>query len=414
VVEFVTTPGGALLEYQSEMQSNSWVWSELQTHGSVTISRAFTFERGDLVAQPTSRDEDEIESFVYEFRFASRSNGYFHIEGRILDIPNKVLIADVGLDLSRKLFVAERNIPIFRRISKLLQPDQDIVIGGDRAENIPIPAFKELLKKFPNSTELDRYANARVGSVLGDYFDFMKDAREHYESYLNRTGSLQKGSPLSPFSQRELLRTELEKYVLIRDTIIDWLRSSEVRSEREWQKMIVTFLLLIFPKYLAVLENVQVEDSYSIADATRNRFIDIALVDASGNIDLIEIKKPFDDALLSKTKYRANSLPSKELSGSIMQAEKYLFHLSKWGTEGEKKLTSRYKAQLPTGMQIRIILGRDRRQDGVPALDSAQMFDLEVIKRKYANMVDIMTYDDLLRRLQNIIDSLSRRADAQG
>jgi hypothetical protein len=233
VVGFVASGSGALLSYKSEMQSNGWVWNELQNQGCVTIGRAFQFERGDLVAEPTSQDEDDIESFLYEFRFASRSGGYFNIEGRILDIPNKVLIADVGLDLSRKLFVAERNISIFRRISELLPPNQDIVVGGDAAGNIPIPVFQELLSKFPNSTELDRYAGARVANVLGDYFESMKDAREHYETYLNRTRSMLNDHPLR---QQDLLRTELEKYVLIRDTIFDWLRSSEERSERDWQK----------------------------------------------------------------------------------------------------------------------------------------------------------------------------------
>ncbi len=34
--------------------------------------------------------------------------------------------------------------------------------------------------------------------------------------------------------------------------------------------------------------------------------------------------------------------------------------------------------------------------------------DLEVIKRQYANMVDILTYDDLLDRLDNVIASLQQ------
>ena len=40
------------------------------------------------------------------------------------------------------------------------------------------------------------------------------------------------------------------------------------------------------------------------------------------------------------------------------------------------------------------ILGRDCREDGTSALETGQKLDLEVIKRKYANMMDIMTYDD--------------------
>jgi hypothetical protein len=45
------------------------------------------------------------------------------------------------------------------------------------------------------------------------------------------------------------------------------------------------------------------------------------------------------------------------------------------------------------------------------ALDAGQALDLEIIKRKYANMIDITKYDDLLRRLDNIIVSLQRRAE---
>ena len=150
----------------------------------------------------------------------------------------------------------------------------------------------------------------------------------------------------------------------------------------------------------------------------KNRFIDICLIDAGGSIDVIEIKKPFDDVLLSRGLYRGNSVPTKVLSGTIMQAEKYLFHLSKWGVEGERQLTKKYAHMLPNGMQIRvtspkamILLGRDKRTDGTSALANDQLFDLEVIKRKYSNMMDILSYDDLVRRLDNVIASLSRRAE---
>ncbi len=88
---------------------------------------------------------------------------------------------------------------------------------------------------------------------------------------------------------------------------------------------------------------------------------------------------------------------------------------------GERKLTARFKKDLPPDLGIRItnpkamiILGRDRRKDGTPALEPRQLLDLELIKRKYANMADIMTYDDLLRRLDNIIASLRRRMKEQG
>lgn len=367
---------------------------------------------------PDEVDQDnEFESFQYRFRFAVRRDGYFHIKGRIFDIDNPVLIAETGLSLKRKVFIAERNISIFRKIAELIPPDQPIIVGGIRAGAIPISDFKALLGKFPNTLELNRYAAVRVANVIGDYIAPLKDARAQYEAYLNKRRSTMTQATLA---QPELLQTEIEKYVFIRDTIAEWLRDGATRSEGNWQKMIFNFLLLIFPKYVAVLSNVKVVDAYSMPGAVKNRFIDLALIDAAGNIDVIEIKRPFEDALMGHTPYRDNYIPSKELSGSIMQAEKYLFHLTKWGLTGEKTLTQRYADKLPQGMEIRItspkamiILGRDRRPNGSPALDESHQLDLEIIKRKYANMIDILTYDDLLRRLDNIIASLQSRSAAQ-
>ncbi len=417
LVDFATSASDVVLTYQADQADNGWVWRELRDHNTVTLNRVFTFERQDLVNEPDEADQDnDFEEFKYHFRFGVRRDGYFCIEGRIFDIPNTVLIADSGVTLDRKIFVAERNISIFRKLAELIAPDQPIIIGGSRTGAIPISDFQVLLTKFPNTVELNRYAAARVANVIGDYISPLKDARAQYEAYLNRRRSTLTDAVLS---QSELLRTEVEKYVFIRNTIAEWLKDGTARSEGDWQKMILNFLLLIFPKYVVVLSNVKVVDAYSKPGATKDRFIDLTLIDAAGNIDVIEIKKPFDDALMARTPYRDNYIPTKELSGSIMQAEKYLFHLSKWGLAGEKSLTQRYAAKLPPGMEIRItspkamiILGRDRRQNGSLALNASQQLDLEIIKRKYANMIDILTYDDLLRRLDNIIASLQVRAAA--
>jgi hypothetical protein len=412
MINFVVERDRLILKYLSEFQTNHWTWEELKNHGEVTISRVFTLKRGDLVKEPV-KDED-IEAFEFQFRFATRDGAYHRIKGRIFGIPNDVLIAAKGIKLERKFFVAERNVSVFRRLAKVRGEGKDIVVGGTQSGSIPIDVFDQLLKKFPNSTELDRYANARVANIIGEYFDEMRDFRAQYETYLNRRKTVKSPSSLNP---RELLLAEINKFELIHDTIKKWLESSESRTEKEWQQKLLIVLLLIFPKYVAVLENVQIEDSYSKPGTATKRFIDIALVDTNGNLDVIEIKRPFDDFLLTKTQYRDNYVPTTGLSGAVMQAEKYLFHLSKWGVAGEAKLTQRYGNQLPQGMSIRItnpkallILGRDQKSDGSTALDQRQAFDLEVIKRKYMNMMDIITYDDLLRRLDNIIASLRLRA----
>lgn len=414
MIDFAVDNDGLILKCSSESWDNGWVWNELKDHGEVTISRVFTLERENLIEEP--REDQNFEEFEYQFRFAKQEGAYYRIKGRVFNISNDVLIADKGITLHHKLFVAERKISIFKRLAEVVGPDREIVVGGSRPGSIPADVFKHLLKKFPSSTELNHYANARVSNIIGEYFDGTRDFRAQYETYLN-----QRKSVISPptFRPEVLLQAEIDKFELIRSTIKEWLETSEGRTEKEWQQKILSFIQLIFPKYVAVLENVQIEDHYSIPGRTKKRFIDIALVDANGNLDVIEIKRPFDDILLSKTQYRDNYVPTKDLSGTVMQAEKYLFHLSKWGVTGEAKLTKKHGKLLPSGMSIQItnpkallILGRDRRPDGSTALDQQQAFDLEVIKRKYMNMMDIITYDDLLRRLDNIIASLRRRAIA--
>ncbi|MES3048549.1 Shedu immune nuclease family protein [Sphingomonas faeni] len=301
---------------------------------------------------------------------------------------------------------------IFRGLAAVMPNGGEIVIGGDEDGSIPIVEFERLLSKFPTTTELNRYARARVADVVGQYVDGMADARRHYEEYMNRHKAI---GATGSFDTEELLEAELAKYKLIRDTLRGWLAAAEVRVERDWQQLLMKFLLLIFPKYVAILENVQIADVYSTPGRARRRFIDIALVDAAGNLDVIEIKRP-RGGLLAGGDYRENGFPSRELSGTIMQAEKYLFHLSKWGLYGERALTERYAAKLPPGMSIRVtnpkaivILGRDP----TGGVGGEQAVDLEVVRRKYANVMDIMSYDDLLRRLDNVIASLRRRIDEE-
>ncbi|WLG82738.1 DUF4263 domain-containing protein [Pseudomonas cucumis] len=406
MLEFQVTATGVDLEYEGDLGANDkWVWDELTTNNKARISRIFLFKTSDLLNPPSGNQS--FEDYKYQFRFGTFENDYVRVPARILEIKNDLLISR-DVTLRRSLFVAERNISIFLRLSELLDHSDSIVIGGTHPDAIPRDVFEELLKKFPNTYELNRYADARVQTILSQYLDGMRDARGRYENYLNRNKSL---TSTRKIDLDLLKKLEIEKYILIRDLIKDSLATKKNWSEGDWQKLMLSFLLLLFPKYIMVLENVTIHDYYSNPSKKTDRFIDIALVDANGNLDVIEVKKPFDDKILRKSQYRGNSIPTSELSGSIMQAEKYLFHLSKWGIKGEETLTKKYTTELPPGMRIRIsnpkaiiIVGRD--QIGGANMTGSQLLDFEIIKRKYANMMDIITYDDLLRRLNNTIAAL--------
>ncbi|EMQ3543558.1 DUF4263 domain-containing protein [Escherichia coli O111:H5] len=406
MIDFITTNKGIVLKYEPETADTSWVWNELKTHSTVIISKVFYFNINDLL-NPPSPNQD-FDSYFYEFQFGTFRGDYTVISSYILNIQNDIYISK-DIHLSRRVFAAERNISIFGRLSRILNHSNPIYIGGDSAEAIPSNIFIELLSKFPNTREINKYADARVHTILEQYLEGMKDARGLYETYLNKIEPIRK----SNLDLTTINKLEIEKYTLIRDTIENALNTKQHWSEKDWQKLMVQFLLLLFPKYIHVIENITIHDYYSIPGKKKERYIDIGLVDSNGNLDIIEVKKPFDDKILRRTKYRGNSIPTSELSGGIMQAEKYLFHLSKWGTKGEDNLTRKYASELPSGMSIHIsnpkaiiIVGRDQIGNG--NMTENQKLDFEIIKRKYTNMMDIITYDDLLRRLNRTISALKK------
>ena len=94
---------------------------------------------------------------------------------------------------------------------------------------------------------------------------------------------------------------------------MELLEDERSYSENEWRDLMLQFILLIFPKYVGVLRNVLVKDPYTNPKKLKNRYIDVALVDANGHIDTIEIKKPLADCLMSAGEYRGNFTPRKAI-----------------------------------------------------------------------------------------------------
>ncbi|MDE3183201.1 MAG: DUF4263 domain-containing protein [Bacteroidota bacterium] len=185
------------------------------------------------------------------------------------------------------------------------------------------------------------------------------------------------------------------------------LKDENQYNEHQWQEEILQIILLLYPKYIFAFKSVPIQAK--LADGIRDKQLDFLLVDSNGYVDVIEIKKPFENAIMTKGVYRENYIPLRELSGTVMQIEKYIYYLNRWSLEGEKFLSTKYKTQLPEGFDIKIanpsgviIMGRENN------LSPGQKDDFEVVKRKYKNIVDIITYDNLLERLQFTIEQIRK------
>lgn len=380
-----------LVEYSPD-NGVKWIDEIIRTRKEFTLKRTFTFQQQDLYQ--FDEDDDLQRTFV----IGQIDGDYFRIKKRILYTSHDVLIHK-NIRITLKTFISNNNISILYRFEKLA--NQQIIIGGETYPNsISEDIFNDILNSLPSTTELRYYIDSRITNILGQYLDNVKDSGKAFENYLEKRIKL---SPLNSLSS--LRNYEAEKYAFILEKLKEMLANSDIYSENDWQDKILEIILLIYPKYIKCFPEVRINDYYSDPTTTTIRRIDLLLVDAIGNIDVIEIKKPFDFCVITRNKYRDNFTPMKELSGTIMQVEKYLFHLNKWGVNGEKTLTDKYRSQLPNELTIKvtnpkglIIIGRDHN------LSESQLFDFEIIKRKYSNIMDIITYDDLIKRLENIIE----------
>lgn len=392
MIDFRLVETDFVLRYDA-MPGKAWVYEKLDSGDSLNVKRTFLVDKKHLYGDCALPDRDEED--IVEFKIGTLDGEYIVIDQDVLGIDFSLYLHK-DLTLKSRSFVAERNVSIFSRINDL--GIESMRIGGEHPDAMPEPEFERLLKLFPNSYELRKYVAARAGAIVRQYFETKVDAEEAYNTYLNEKSSVDARGTLDRFRKGELY-----KYSALLEKLEKMLDSEESYTEKEWQYEILQIVLLIFPKYIKAFSEVSVRDTYN----GTNRSLDFMLVDASGHVDLVEIKKPFDKCIVTKGKYRDNYIPLRELSGTVMQIEKYIFYLNKWGRKGEQTLTDRYQTELPPDFQIRItnpggilILGRGQ------GLTAEQRSDFEVIKRKYKNVIDIISYDDLLARLRFTVQQL--------
>lgn len=398
MIGFFKKENNVILSYNSEFaQSEDWVEKKFAFDRLIKLKKTFSFWQKDAVLMPKVGDEgydvfDEYETKY--FHFATLFDDYYKITKGILTDDFDIYVhSTIEFDVS--FFVADSNISIWAIVSKLFK--NDIYIGGSKPNRLPEKEFRKLIANFPNTYERKLYTEARVSSVLKNYFETSVDSELKYQSYRNKKIS-NKGKDLSKIFQE----SELIKYSTILEKLEEMLVSENLYSEKQWQSEILEIILLLYPKYIQVFKEVSIKDKNF-----GNKFLDFLLIDSNGHVDIIEIKRPFDNSIVTEQKYRGNFIPLRELSGTIMQLEKYIFYLNQSGNEGERALNSKFKSQLPRGFEIRIvnpsgiiIMGRENN------LSVAQRKDFEVIKRKYKNVLDIITYDSLIQRLKFTISQI--------
>ena len=271
-------------------------------------------------------DEDMSEASI-DFIIGELDGDYWKIKGELLDINIDLYIFH-NVIIKENMFRAVKNISIFKKINKIIKEDIYITEKESLSSGqIPINIFNKLVDSFPNKYEVDRYVKSRIGNVLKDYFDTYNDADEKYEKYLNNKIKIPSHSEIN-----KIRGIEKNKYIFILKELENMLCEQDRYSEKNWQDSMLDIITLIYPRYTSVFKEVSIKNTNN-----GNSRIDYVLLDETGNLDIIEIKKPNNKNIVSEKMHRNNYIPLQELSGTIMQIEKYIFYLNKLGEHREKK-----------------------------------------------------------------------------
>jgi hypothetical protein len=396
-VEFAVHGTKLHLVYRPDIRSPGSLRKHLASGNSVTIKGTYHLSEANLVKDRVKRDRDDWNDDGDEMRFvvASAKRHYFVFDPAILNVDIPIMVARDARP-TWKWFTAEERTSVMRVLAQL-KPSR-IVIGGDAPDAIAVAEYEKLIAQFPSHHEKQLYVQSRLAGVFRELTDAKVDVVGKLNKYVEKRVRAKPKDLVAPFRQREI-----SKYEFLRAQLMSMLEHDAGIPERQWQAQILDIVRLLNPKYIAAFTSVTIRDSLS----GRSRQLDIMLVDVSGHIDVIEIKKPFKARMVTTATYRDNHVPHRELVGSAIQLEKYLFHLGRWGTTGEDALTKRYRVNLPPNLKLRIvnpggliIMGRDND------LTPKQKGDFEMYRRQHKNIVDVITYDDLLRRLDRVLEQL--------
>ena len=339
---------------------------------------------------------------------------YNRISGEVLGTKRDYCF-DNAIKLGKADFIGVRRTSVLRLLDSMLSTDSESVYidtkyGELDADNhIVYSDFRKFQKVIPHEAELSKYIRMRAATVFSGIFPKADDAIEEHNEWLKRVETIIQQDNLLEDSVTNLdyfHALDYNKLMKIRDKLIHYVDNCDAYTESTFQKAISEIVCFIFPKYLYSVREVKFRGL-----DTHEKQPDFVLIDYNGMIDFMEIKKP-SSKLINVRKYRNNYSPSHEMSGAAQQVGKYIACIQRYAEEFETKTPKKIAKVIPKEMQLKVI-----NPQGIIVMGDARGFspdqkkDFELIKRQYKHVAEIITYDDLLSRLDNMIIALKTYAD---
>ena len=405
MIEIVNKNSKLIAIYTPDSGVN-WLFEKLNNNDEYYLKNTYKLTK-DKIFESHEIDIDFNEEESIAFQIGIEEENFFKLDKDVFNININIFI-DKNIKITPKFFTANKNISILSKLEKVIKESIYIVLDENYEENhentnqIPISAYKTLLTTFPNNTELIKYSHMRIATALNEYFNDIDTFKVKYEQYLNNKTLPSKNikfvNSVTPLKLDILLKSHKE--------LTNMLKEYKSYNEKNWQTKIKDILCVLFPKYLYALREVDFGEINGY-----NKHPDFTLIDSNGYIDIMEIKKPDDFQIMRNCTNRNNNVPQKIFTDVIIQTTKYINALNQNHAKSKTNIIKKLKESEPTvditvdNISINnpkgiILIGRSDK------LTKEQRYDFELIKRQYKDITEIMTYDDLLKRLDNLIKKL--------
>lgn len=226
-------------------------------------------------------DEDDWEETL---RFYIRTIGktYTQLDSEVFSTGHSFYFGN-EINLKPGMFTAYRNISILRKIDEIIE--RDFYIGGDweNHDGISKEAYDELIRKFPKTAELNKYAHKRIASIIKDYFPECDKYEAIYEKFIESKNSsyVSSTSTISKYN----VQIKLKQFTVAYQELMNILNQHETIDEKQWQEKIHNILQLLYPKYICCAREIK------FYGGKNDKQPDFLLVDANGFVDILEIKK---------------------------------------------------------------------------------------------------------------------------
>lgn len=292
MIKIIKHKGELLLAYHTD--SSPWVAHKLEENGLVRVSLIFSFTKEETI-HAAGQAMTQIARTIHEefhletegtsiFLLGVLDNGFFRIKSSVFGLEHDLRI-EQSIEVKDRFFRGERNANIMALLESVIS--RPIIIGSREEDSISEKLFKNLLTLFPKSTEVKRYVETRIERIVGENFGGLTKAEEALLEHLNKKRASQPDTGIIRQSIAVINEIELTKFTFIKEQLLEMLGNSDGYDEKQWQDRILEIILLLFPKYVAVLEKLHLKDFYSDPKKPKSRQIDIALVDANGFIYII-------------------------------------------------------------------------------------------------------------------------------